>query len=166
MNGKEKLRDQIIKATKEGKIAFATFEGVMSMPLHDFLQQPVDGILYDLNRLPEFGLANIDDPKWINDFAVAAVIRELYSRAESAEAALATEREKHRWIPVSERLPKEDRSKRIEATDGKWVNGDMTYFDSQFWVWDYDMEEWGECYCVTHWKPLSEPPDATLEEWE
>ena len=75
----EKTKKLILEKRKEGKLVVATHEGFMSVDIKEFIKQPVDGILYDLNRLEEVSLTFIDDPKWVNDFAVALTIRELYA---------------------------------------------------------------------------------------
>jgi len=81
----EEIRNFVLDKRKEGKIVFMTFEGLVSVELDEFIKQPVDGLLYDLNRLEEVSLTFIDDPKWINDFAVALVIRELKSKITRLE---------------------------------------------------------------------------------
>ena len=54
--------------------------------LSEFIEQPVEGILYDLNRGEEVTLTIInDDPKWVNDYAVAKVIRALKDRINELE---------------------------------------------------------------------------------
>lgn len=73
----ENLRDLILAESKKGNVVFAGVEGYMVAPLDEFIKQPADGILYDLNRLPEVVLHFIDDPKWVNDFAVSMVIKRL-----------------------------------------------------------------------------------------
>ena len=55
------------------------------MPIADFIKQPADGILYDLNRNESTVLTFLPDPKWINDFAVAQVIRALKKRIDELE---------------------------------------------------------------------------------
>lgn len=77
-------------------------------------------------------------------------------RADEAEAALAAEREKHRWIPVGERLPEMGDFVMVwfDVDDGNGARGVMTYRG------DDDM--WGDNYAnkhVTHWRPLPEPPE-------
>ncbi len=72
-------KEYILEARKAGKIVVMTFDGLASMDIKDFVDQPADGILYDLNRLEETTLTFIDDIKWVNDFAVALTIRELKS---------------------------------------------------------------------------------------
>ena len=51
--------------------------------VHDIeklVNQPVEGLLYDLNRDEATILTWIDDPKWINDYACAMVIRYLMNK--------------------------------------------------------------------------------------
>ena len=71
------VKQFVLDKRKEGKIVVATIEGYASIDVSEFIKQPADGILYDLNRLEEVVLTFIDDPKWVNDFAVALTIREL-----------------------------------------------------------------------------------------
>ncbi len=78
----EKVKKLVLDKRKEGKLVFMGNETLISMDVKEFIKQPVDGILYDLNRLEEVALTFIDDPKWVNDFAVALTIRELYAENE------------------------------------------------------------------------------------
>lgn len=71
------LKDLILKKEKEGKIVFMTHEGPMETDLEKFIKQPTEGLLYDLNRDRATVLSFIEDPKWINDFAVGLVITKL-----------------------------------------------------------------------------------------
>ena len=74
---KENLKELILKKAKEGKVIFMTVEGPMETDLEEFIKQPTEGLLYDLNRDRVTVLTLIDDPKWINDFAVGLVITKL-----------------------------------------------------------------------------------------
>jgi hypothetical protein len=59
--------------------------------------QPTDGLLYDLNRDEATVLILIDDPKWINDYAVCKVIRTLKKRIDELNFELGElQREKRR----------------------------------------------------------------------
>ena len=79
-NKKQELRDLILRERKNGNIVFWGLPGqLMTAPLDKFIEQPADGILYDLNRLEEISLTFLDDAKWVNDFAVALVIRKLHA---------------------------------------------------------------------------------------
>lgn len=84
----KKLKELILGKRKEGMVVFTTNVGYGSADIKEFIQQPADGILYDLNRLEEISLTFLDDPKWVNDFAVALTIRELKSRVVKLETAL------------------------------------------------------------------------------
>ncbi len=70
---------------KEGRIAYATFEGIVSVPFKEFLSQPVEGILYDLNRSEVVIGMFLDDPGWVNDFAMAKTVRALYAERQGNE---------------------------------------------------------------------------------
>ena len=102
MSGKT-TKELVLDGRDEGKVVFLQYDGdaVMSAPVNEFIAQPADGILYDLNRLEEIALTYIEDPKWVNDFAVALTIRALKA---DREALLAVVRAVQRLsvFPVSE----------------------------------------------------------------
>lgn len=79
------LKDIIIKEYQAGNLVYTTCDGLVSTPVADFITQPADGMLYDLNRLPEVVLTNLDDPKWLNDYAVALTIRALKAKIDVLE---------------------------------------------------------------------------------
>jgi len=82
----ENLKSFILKKRDNGQLVFRALDELMVVDVKDFIKQPVDGILYDLNRLEEVALTFIDDPKWVNDFAVALTIRALKARIKALEA--------------------------------------------------------------------------------
>jgi len=84
----DEIKQFVLDKRKEGKVVVATIEGYMSVEVSEFIKQPADGILYDLNRLEEVALTFIDDPKWVNDFAVALTIRALKAENGVLEAKL------------------------------------------------------------------------------
>lgn len=84
----EEVRDFIYAQRDKGNVVVMGLEGLMSMPLEEFVKQPADGILYDLNRLEEVVATFIHDRKWVNDFAVAATIRKLKELADKVPAEL------------------------------------------------------------------------------
>lgn len=87
----KELQETVMKARSEGKVAMWLLPGQLGItPLEDFLKQPADGILYDLNRLEECALSNgPGDIRWVNDFAVALVIRKLVEQRDAAISARA-----------------------------------------------------------------------------
>ena len=66
-------------AEKRGDIVLMTEMGLMSVSLEKFCQQDADNILYDLNRDEATTLTLGHDGlvRWVNDYAVAKVIRYL-----------------------------------------------------------------------------------------
>lgn len=76
----ESFRTLVLEERDKGNIVILTPEGPMVMPLKDIIEQPTDVLLYDLNRNESVILTFIEDRKWVNDFAVAQVIRELKNR--------------------------------------------------------------------------------------
>ena len=79
------MKDKILEEYKNGNIVVFDSGRLQTAKLDEFIKQPVDGILYDLNRNESVVLTFIDDPKWINDYAVAKVIRALKSRIDELE---------------------------------------------------------------------------------
>ena len=73
------LRTFIREKAREGKIVLMTIEGLRIVDADRFIQQDSKDILYDLNRdkATTMTLANEDDLRWINDYAVAIVIEKL-----------------------------------------------------------------------------------------
>lgn len=82
------LKDKILEEYKNGNVVIATPEGLQGTKLSELIKQPTDGLLYDLNRNESVVLTFIDDPKWVNDYAVCQVIRSLKSKIDDLEGAL------------------------------------------------------------------------------
>lgn len=80
------LINKILSEYEKGNIVIATIEGLQGMKLSDFIDQPVDGMLYDLNRDEATVLTLINNPKWINDYAVCKVIRALKDKIDELKA--------------------------------------------------------------------------------
>lgn len=81
----EGIKSKILEEYEKGNIVFAGIEGLLVAPLSEFIKQPVEGMLYDLNRGEAVVLTFLPDPKWINDYAVARVIRALKDRIDELE---------------------------------------------------------------------------------
>ena len=81
----KKTKEIVLEEYKKGNIVISGIEGLQTMPLKKFIEQPTSGILYDLNRNEATVLTFVDDPKWINDYAVAKVITELKNKIEELE---------------------------------------------------------------------------------
>ena len=86
----ENLRDKILAERDKGNLVYAHIEGYSVVSVEDFVKQPVEGMLYDLNRGEEVSLSFITEKKWINDFAVALVIRKLVEQRDALRAVMKT----------------------------------------------------------------------------
>lgn len=73
---KELIREQ----EKAGKVVYSSCEGLFAVNIEDLCSQPVDGLLYDLNR-NEVTTYALNNERAINDIAVAKVIRYLHKKA-------------------------------------------------------------------------------------
>jgi hypothetical protein len=72
MEMKNELLEKILSLQAENKIAFMTIDGLQGGPIEDFVKQPIEGQLYDLNRdrATLYSMANENKNKrWINDLA-------------------------------------------------------------------------------------------------
>lgn len=82
------MKDKILEEYKRGNIVISDFDGLSTINMNLFIDQPIDGILYDLNRLEEIILTFIDDPKWINDYALVKVLRKIHEENISLKTKL------------------------------------------------------------------------------
>ena len=80
------LKKLVLDGRKEGKVVFFALEDTLcSADVKEFIKQPTNGILWDLNRLEEVALSRTHKPRWVNDFAVALTIRALKDRVAQLE---------------------------------------------------------------------------------
>ena len=80
------IKEMVLAEYKKGNIVVSTFEGLQVAPLKEIIKQPIDGLLYDLNRNEAVVLTFINDPKWINDYAMVQVVRELKKQLETKDS--------------------------------------------------------------------------------
>ena len=81
----EGIRDKILEEYKNGNVVIKTFEGLQVTKLSELIKQPIEGILYDINRDEMTILTFISDPKWVNDYALTQVVRALKEKIEEVE---------------------------------------------------------------------------------
>ena len=78
----ESLKDKVLKEWENGNLVFADFEGLKSIKFEDFITQPLEGMLYDINRNTATILTYIDNPKWVNDFALTKLLEYYYNKCK------------------------------------------------------------------------------------
>lgn len=80
------IKDKILEEYEKGNIVINDIEGLQTMPIDKFIEQPTDGMLYDLNRCEEVVLTDVGkNERWVNDYAVSKVIRRLKNRIAELE---------------------------------------------------------------------------------
>ena len=92
METKEELKKLILDAWKDGYVVFASIEGLHRQKLEEFTQQPLDGMLYDINRDTSTISTFLDDPKWVNDFALTKLLEYYYNKCKEYEDGKRIER--------------------------------------------------------------------------
>jgi hypothetical protein len=81
----EDLKKRILEEDEKGNIVIYTPDGLMLTKLDDLMQQPLEAILYDLNRNETVIMTFLDDPKWVNDFALIQVTGYFYDKCKQLE---------------------------------------------------------------------------------
>lgn len=84
----EDLKKVVLAEYEKDNVVFSDHDGMKVVKIDDFINQNVDGLLYDLNRDEAVVLTFIDNPKWVNDYAVAKVIRALKDKIDKLEKQL------------------------------------------------------------------------------
>ena len=86
----ESICDNVLAEWDKGNLVYADIEGLKSIKFKDFIKQPLDGMLYDINRDNATILTYIEDPKWVNDFALTKLLEYYYNKCKEQEKMLNT----------------------------------------------------------------------------
>lgn len=81
----DSIRDKVLAEWDKGNLVYADIEGLKSIRFEDFIKQPLEGMLYDVNRCLPVVLTYIDDPKWVNDFALTKLLEYYYNKCKEYE---------------------------------------------------------------------------------
>lgn len=80
------LKEIVLEAEKENRVVYMTIDGPRSVDLDKFVSQPIEGLLYDLNKDRITCLSWLDYPQmckaWVNNFCAMKVITKLKERLE------------------------------------------------------------------------------------
>ena len=87
MDEQDELLGRIRGYEVNGEIVFWAVDGLYSGPIKEFIKQPTEEILYDLNRdkVTTLSMRNKFPKRWVNDYAVAVTITALKARIEELE---------------------------------------------------------------------------------
>ena len=86
----ESIRDKVLAEWDKGNLVYADVDGLKSIKFDDFIKQPLEGMLYDINRCLPVIVTYIEDPKWVNDFALTKLLEYYYNKCKEYEKVLST----------------------------------------------------------------------------
>lgn len=93
--GKNEIRksvcDWVLAEWDKGNLVYADIEGLKSIKFEDFIKQPLEGMLYDINRNTATILSFLEEPKWVNDFALTKLLEYYYNKCKEYENGNKTE---------------------------------------------------------------------------
>lgn len=89
----ESIRNKVLSEWDKGNLVYADIEGLKSIKFEDFIKQSLDGMLYDINRDTATILTFIEEPKWVNDFALTKLLEYYYNKCKEQEKILSTSNE-------------------------------------------------------------------------
>ena len=81
----ESIRDKVLAEWDKGNLVYADIDGLRSIKFEEFIKQPLEGMLYDVNRCLPVVLTYIEDPKWVNDFALTKLLEYYYNKCKEYE---------------------------------------------------------------------------------
>lgn len=77
---KQYIFDMQRKSFEEGKVLFNTCEGLKEAKIEDLVNQPTEGLLYDLNRDTATVLTIFDEQKLMNELAAINILKFLHKQ--------------------------------------------------------------------------------------
>lgn len=84
----EELKDLVLNEWKKGYIVYRTIDGLHKQEIDEFVKQPIEGQLYDINRDLATCLAFIDEPMGVNNLASHVLLKYYYARCQKLEREL------------------------------------------------------------------------------
>ena len=87
MKNKE-LAQLVLDEWKKGYIVFQTIEGIQKCEIEEFVKQPLEGQMYDINRDTVNILSFIGEQSWLNNWACSKLVEYYYNRCKELEAKL------------------------------------------------------------------------------
>ena len=80
---RKETNDAVFQSFKDGYIVIYTIDGLVRIPIEKFVEQPLEGMLYDMNHLESVirtRAAHDDDMGWVNDMAMLKTLEFFYNK--------------------------------------------------------------------------------------
>jgi hypothetical protein len=119
LSEQKKFSELVLEERKKGNVVYLALDAILSAPVKEIIKQPTDGLLWDLNRDEVTALSFMDEEgmiHWVNNFAVALVIKELKSQLTQIESQIDAMRDFMALLYLGIR---EGRDEAFEALDDK-----------------------------------------------
>lgn len=81
---KAQLTESVFDSFSKGNIVFINEEGFFQSPIEEFVKQPLEGMLYDLNRNEAVIRADANEDKgwrWVHDLSLIKLLEYYYNKA-------------------------------------------------------------------------------------
>ena len=110
----------------------------------------------------------MEDKSWIEQGTTETEHEIADHLQKAADAIEELEKAVHRWIPVTERLPEEEKKRYWVCTDTeyqcecRWTNNRFGMGEFDEWGWSiFDIPQYSH---VVAWMPLPEPPEEVTQD--
>ena len=82
---RKEINETVFQSFKDGYIVIFTIDGLERIPIENFVEQPLEGMLYDTNHLEAVirtRAEHEDDFGWVNDMAMLKTLEYFYNKAK------------------------------------------------------------------------------------
>ena len=79
------INDAVFQAFKDGYVVIYTIDGLKQIPIDKFVEQPLEGMLYDTNHLEAVirtRAEHEDGFGWVNDMAIVKTLEYFYNKTK------------------------------------------------------------------------------------
>lgn len=82
---RKEINETVFQSFRDGYIVICSIDGLERIPIEKFVEQPLEGMLYDMNHLEAVirtRAEHKDDFGWVNDMAMLKTLEYFYNKAK------------------------------------------------------------------------------------